>query len=205
MLNSFIVFKYLFKKKECNFYDLSATNIIEARERRRILKYFEGLYKAYHKDIFRFLYKLSNNNVDLAEELTQETFYYAYLEMSKFKGEGHIKTWLMGIAKNRFFMYLRKNKNITVSIDEILNDVIEDTVSIQDTLINRQLLTNALNIVFDMKGNMRDVFLARIYSDSSYSQISRSLGISESSAKVLFFRAKQQLQKQLRESYNYEI
>lgn len=169
------------------------------------MKHFEDLYKAYQKDVFRFLYKLSNNNGDLAEELTQETFYYAYLAIGKFKGEGHIKTWLLGIAKNRFFIYLRKNKNVTVSINDILEDIIQDTVSMQDTLINSQLLSNALNIIFEMNSNMRDVFLARIYSDASYAEIAKSVGISESSAKVLFFRAKQQLQKQLKESYNYEI
>lgn len=173
---------------------------IEMKERRYTLKHFEDLYKTYNKDIFRFLYKLSSNNIDLADELTQETFYYAYLDISKFKGESHIKTWLLGIAKNRFLMHLRRNKNVLVSIDEILDNGLEDTTSIEDALIQSQILFNALNIVFEMNSNMRDVFLSRIYLDSPYSEISRSIGISENSAKVLFFRAKQQLQKKLKES-----
>lgn len=56
-----------------------------------------------------------------------------------------------------------------------------------------------------MQPAMRDVILYRVYSNLPYSQIAALLSISESSAKVLFYRGKQLLRTQLKEAYGYEI
>ncbi|MEG2051665.1 MAG: sigma factor, partial [Oscillospiraceae bacterium] len=71
---------------------------------------FNELYLIYNKDVFYFLYKLSGYNQAVSEELTQETFYQAFLEITKFRAECDIKTWLFQIAKNRYFMFLRKKQ-----------------------------------------------------------------------------------------------
>ncbi len=52
---------------------------------------------------------------------------------------------------------------------------------------------------------MRDVMIYRICSDLSYKQIGLLMNISESSAKVLFFRSKQLLRSKLKEDYGYEL
>jgi len=166
---------------------------------------FDELYEKYHKDIYNFLYKLSGYDHHLADELTQETYYHAYLSITKFKGECHIRTWIMQIAKNRFFMYLRKNKIKTLSLDVVLSETLCSSSSPQKEVEEMHILSDALNIVFGMNDQMKEVFLRRIYSNSTYAQISKDLGITESSAKVLFYRGKRLLQKLLKEDCGYEI
>lgn len=53
--------------------------------------------------------KLSRNE-SVSEELTQETFFQAYLSIHRFKGESDVFTWLASIAKHVYFKYMKKQK-----------------------------------------------------------------------------------------------
>ena len=46
----------------------------------------------------------------LAEELTQETLYKAFVHINQFKGKSSIYTWLCGIAKNNWLVEMNKQK-----------------------------------------------------------------------------------------------
>ena len=70
----------------------------------------EQLYADYNKDIYNFLLKISGYNSTLAEELTQETFYQAFISIAKFQGRCQIKTWLCQIAKTYIIIILEKRK-----------------------------------------------------------------------------------------------
>ena len=50
--------------------------------------------------IYHFLLKLTNFNEDLADELTQETFFQVYFSLPKYRGRSSIGTWICAIAKN---------------------------------------------------------------------------------------------------------
>ena len=170
------------------------------------MKQFDKLYEDYSEDVYRFLYKLCGSNRDIAEELTQETFFHAYIGIAKFRGECNVKTWLFQIAKNRYFLFLRKRKSNTISLDEVLCSTIDDNAkNIENALVEKQLIIDALNIIFSFNDKMKTVFISRIYNDIPYAEIAKGLNISEGSAKVLFHRAKILLRERLREDYGYEI
>ena len=61
------------------------------------------------KTIYKYLLTLTNN-VEIAEELLQETFYSAVKNINKFRGDSNIKNWLYKIAKNKYIDYYKKNK-----------------------------------------------------------------------------------------------
>lgn len=171
------------------------------------MKGFDELYKAYYSDVFRFLNKLCGFDCGLAEELTRETFFHAYLGITKFRDESDVKTWLLQIAKNRYFLLLRKKKHrAEIPLDGLVSLTLgTDESGMFETAAEKQLISDSLDIVFSFQPKMRAVFLMRIYYDTPYSEIASRLGIGESSAKVLFHRAKQNLKNKLREEYGYEI
>ncbi|MGF7143242.1 RNA polymerase sigma-70 factor (ECF subfamily) [Anaerotaenia torta] len=162
---------------------------------------FEQLYSDYNKDIYRFLLKISGYDFTLAEELTQETFYQAFISMAKFQGRCQIKTWLCQIAKNIYYQHLRKKKREHITVE----NENETITSLESKVENAELIQNALAIINSFDDRTRDVMLYRFYSDLPYSQISLLLGISEGSTKVVFFRGKALLQTKLREDFGYEI
>ena len=69
------------------------------------MKNFSSIYEEYFMFIYKYLYSLCLN-ADLAEELTQETFFKAVLKINTFKEDSKITTWLCSIARN---LYLSSN------------------------------------------------------------------------------------------------
>ena len=69
----------------------------------------EEIYKKYSMLVYNYLKSLCNN-CDIAEELTQETFYKAIKGIDKFNNECKVSTWLCKIAKNTWIDFLRKKE-----------------------------------------------------------------------------------------------
>lgn len=167
---------------------------------------FEAVFQKYHSDVYRFLLKMSDYDKEMAEELTSETFYQAYLAIARFKGKCQIKTWLIQIAKNQFYAALRKQKFKPTSFEDVVSEPAEDPVEEKiEEAYQRELLCHARSIIEAMAPKMKEVMLYRIYSDLPYTQIAILLSISESSAKVLYHRGKELLRKKLKEDHGYEI
>ena len=70
----------------------------------------EELYQKHAKTVYGFLLT-KTQNPDIAEELTQETFYQAIKKLNTFHENSSVSTWLCGIAKNLWFDFLRNRKN----------------------------------------------------------------------------------------------
>ena len=91
---------------------------------------FEQIYKQSVQKVYYFLLRLSGDE-NLAEELTEETFYQAFLHIDRFKGECEIDTWLCQIAKHQFIDEIRKQKH--------LSDMPEDYNPASDTDLTKEL------------------------------------------------------------------
>ena len=82
------------------------------------------IYKSYANEVKHFLICLTSN-VDLAEELTQETFYQAVKSIQRYNGECKMSVWLCQIAKHTYYNYLKKEKYRTISIENMINPVLD--------------------------------------------------------------------------------
>ena len=62
----------------------------------------EQIYEQYFEAVYKYLFCLTCNS-DIAEELTQETFYRAVKKIHTFKEDCKISVWLCQIAKNLWY------------------------------------------------------------------------------------------------------
>ena len=76
----------------------------------------ETVYKLYLNDVYKYLLHLSKHP-QTAQDLTQETFYRAYLYLDNYQGE-KVKPWLLHVARNVFIDCCRKEKR-HISIDSV--------------------------------------------------------------------------------------
>lgn len=67
----------------------------------------EEIYRKHAGTVYAFLLSRTRDP-DLAEELTQETFFQAVEGIGKFRGDSSVLTWLCGIAKNLWRSYARE-------------------------------------------------------------------------------------------------
>ena len=164
---------------------------------------FEELYHLYYKDVYYFVLKLTDYDENITEEVTQESFYQAYLSLKRFRGECSIKSWLCQIAKNTYFKYLKTHAKETFLEEEVHQEQEEKAVS---TIVEeKQMLFHIRKVIAELDERSRSVVEYRLYGEKSYKEIGELLGIREATAKVLFSRAKVKIQQQLKEKYEYEI
>ena len=150
----------------------------------------EEIYKLYSRKVFLFLLSKTNNE-QLAEELTQETFFQAIQCIDRFEGSSSVLTWLCGIAKNVWLKYLRKHQELSIIEDEFLE--IEDKKLIEVQWEQKEIL----QMIHSMNEPMREVMYLRLISNLSFSEIGEIIGKSENWTRVTFFRGKQKIIKEI--------
>ncbi len=159
------------------------------------MEQFERLYKEYYPRVYAFLFKLCHDR-EMTEEMTQDTFYELYKSLHKYNGSCKLFTFIASIAKNVYYKYIRKKKIEFIDIESVrelqdLNDTPEEAClrSFKSEKIRR--------VINKLPQNYRDVVILRVYADLTFPDIAGVLGISTSSAKVIFHRAKKILSEEL--------
>lgn len=151
----------------------------------------DELYKQNSKIVYHFLYSRCHD-VQLAQDLTQETFLRAYQSLERYDGSCKISTWLCQIAKHLFYQYLQKNgREIPVEIEE-QQSTVTDT---EQQVLTKLELMDVLKEMQKLPDRMREVIYLRITGDLSFKEIGEILGQSENWARVNFYRGKEMLLK----------
>jgi RNA polymerase sigma-70 factor (ECF subfamily) len=71
---------------------------------------FGELYRRHSRRIFYLCYRMVND-IDLAEDLTQDAFVHAFRRLSTFRQESRFTTWMHRIAVNTVLMFIRKRNS----------------------------------------------------------------------------------------------
>jgi len=77
----------------------------------------EDLYERYKGMVHGYIYRLVGDP-QVADDLTQETFYQACVSIYRFRKNSSIKTWLYSIARNRVCSYLKKRRRSVPITDQ---------------------------------------------------------------------------------------
>ncbi len=150
---------------------------------------FEKIYSENSDFIYKYLLKLCGNN-HVAEELTQETFFRAYMNFKNLRNKAKAPVWLCQIAKNTYYSWYKEQKRIH-SFEE--NDELKDDFDIEGFFEKRELSEKAFELLHNLEEPYKEVFMLSVFGQLSLKEISRLFGKSESWARVTFYRAKQKL------------
>lgn len=155
---------------------------------------FEKVFNENREFIFRYLMKLAKNS-SLAEELTQETFFRAYMNFSSLRDENKVSVWLCQIAKNTYYAHYNEHKKTDLYEDAELQG---DSTDAEEIFLQKELSQKALSCLHDLEEPYKEVFMLSVFGDYSLKDISALFGKSESWARVIFYRAKQKLLERMR-------
>lgn len=159
---------------------------------------FSKLYKLNKDLIYKyFLYKTKDDYI--AQELVSQTFFLAYKSINSFKGNSKISTWLMGIAKNVFFDYLRKEKKFdTVSLDEV-SITLTTKETLDEKLIENDELLNLFTAIDKLDEDFREIIMLRAVCELPNSEIATLINKKETYVRVKYHRGKIKLKEILKE------
>ena len=116
----------------------------------------DQIYQQHAHTVMGYLLRLTGNP-DLAEELTQETFYQAIRSIDSFSGDSKLSTWLCGIAKNVYRTYAKKHREVPLVDDALLDKMVERTPSLEDTHLLVWQKQEIMVKVHQLKEPMKDV------------------------------------------------
>lgn len=153
------------------------------------MEQFEIIYEKYYKKLYLFLLRLSGDKT-LAEELTQETLYVAFLHINQYEGRSTIFTWLCQIAKNNWLKEMNRRNRFQKT--DVLIDA-DSGFNLEKEVEKNQMLSIMREEILQLPEPYMSVCALRIYAELSYEEIAAEFKRTESWAKVTFFRGKTML------------
>lgn len=151
------------------------------------------LYEENFEVVFKYLMTLCRN-ADVAEELTQETFYKAISSINRFNGTCKISVWLCQIAKHTYYQYIDKQRK-QPELSELQN-----SPSIEQLLVAQDDKIQLYRLMHQLKEPYREILHLRLLGGLSFQEIGGVLGKNENWARVTFYRAKVKLQEEVKKN-----
>lgn len=158
----------------------------------------DAIYKKYCKCVYNFLYKLTND-IELSEELTQETFYTAIKKINTLNKKESIRTWLYQIAKNKWKDYLKKNQKANIDLDENTVENLVANYDIEEDMIAKDNIIEFYKKIHMLDIDTREIIYLKIIRNFTFKEISQILGKNEEWARKKFYRGKLKLKESLKD------
>ena len=161
-----------------------------------------------------FLYKTGRSygyHHEDTQDLMQETFINAYMNLSKFENRSSFKTWIIKIMLNNCY---QKQEKFSYKYEAPNTDAVnEKSIPMysgnhhsdpNQTAVNRELNYVIESSLEHVPIEYRMVFSLREISGLSVAETAEAMGISESNVKVRLNRAKAMLRKEVEKIYSPE-
>ncbi len=156
---------------------------------------FDQIYKTYFDLVYRYALSLSQNP-DLAEEITQETFFKAMRSLNAFRGESSIKSWLCSIARNLLIDQERKKKTQPIEDAQNLPD---SAIGPEESIMRQDESMRIHRLLHHLEEPYREVFTLRTLGQLSFRDIGELFGKSENWACVVYHRARVKIKQKMEE------
>lgn len=153
------------------------------------------IYQEYGLLVQRFLISLTHDP-QLAEDLTQETFYQAVKSAHRFDGKSKVSTWLCQIAKHLWLQELSRRKKLPQT--ELPEVLLDERILADQNLITKEERVALFKAIHQLDDATREVVLLRLNGEFSFREIGEIVGRTENWSRVTFYRARQKIQKGLK-------
>ena len=151
----------------------------------------EEFYKSNYPIVYGFLLSLCADPV-MAEELTAETFVRAMEKLHTYNPKFKASTWLCTIGKNLYYNECKRKKRLTS-----LDDAAYIAAPSPEVLhMKRDEAQRILKLLEQFSPENRQLFLMRL-EGMSFIDIGLALGMSETLARVTYFRIKTKIRSEM--------
>lgn len=171
-------------------------------------KAFELLVIKYQRRIQRLIGRMVRD-VDLVEDIAQDTFIRAYRALSQFRGEAQFYTWLYRIAVNtakKALMDLKRNPTVSENSFKSADD--DETSSVENELTTSETpeavlaskeIAEMVNSAMDMlPEELRQAITLREIEGLSYEEISEIMSCPIGTVRSRIFRARETISQKIR-------
>lgn len=151
---------------------------------------FDSIYQLYFSKVYRLCKGYFNGNQDIASDATQEVFIKVWENLTKFRSESNISTWIFRIASNTCLMYLRKQSYKK----EVRTDQFSEISTENDLQETDEKLSKMYGCI-DQLDPTSKLIIMMVLENLSYDKIAVIIGITEENLRVRIHRIKTKLTK----------
>ena len=158
------------------------------------------LTELFQDEIYRYIYRMTLNE-DLTNDLRQDTLLQMVQSLDNLRDVDKFRPWLYRTAWGKVKNYYRTRKRKrTMSIDDNnLVDALEGRcIEGLKELIDKEIAETLVRTIYELDPRHRSVLVLRCYDNMSYEEIASTMDCSETTVRVMFFRAKNQLRQMLK-------
>ncbi len=157
---------------------------------------FEYLFDRYGGALHQLYLGRTGGNEDDTNDLIQEIFVKAFLNLSSYDSRYTFGQWIYTIAKNTFIDYVRKRRE-DLSIDNTRGEYIRQPMALtpnpEEDIIHSQQRTQLEQYLEIMSPKYRRLVELRFFKDLSYEEIAEQLNLPLGTVKTQIHRARTQL------------
>jgi RNA polymerase sigma-70 factor, ECF subfamily len=189
--------------------DTEPDALLVERTKRGDVKAFEMLVVKYQRRIERLIGRMVRD-VDLVEDIAQETFIRAYRALPQFRGESAFYTWLYRIAVNtakKALVDLKRDPLVTHASQATYDDGDETSRAeneltdgeTPESLLASKEVAAAVNTAIDaLSEDLRQAIVLREIEGLSYEEISTVMNCPIGTVRSRIFRAREAIATRLR-------
>ena len=141
----------------------------------------DAAYREYAVMVYKFLLSLCYEE-ELAEELTQETFYQAVRSVDRYDGSCKVSTWLCQIAKHLWYREMERRKRKGTS--ELTADMESLEKPVEEQLLVKEEKMELFRKVHVLDEISKEIVLLRVTGAFSFKEIAELFGKNENWARV---------------------
>ncbi|MBN1618933.1 sigma-70 family RNA polymerase sigma factor [Candidatus Dojkabacteria bacterium] len=166
---------------------------------------FELFYKKYFKKIYKYCYFRLNLQKESAEDITSQVFLKAIENITKVELKENynysLLPWLYTIARNCINEKWRGNKDKNcINLDNELDENIPENDENVENIDNQIFAEKFREFIEKLDTLSKDIIFMKIDDQMTFKDISNNLDISESLAKMRYYRGIKYLTKMLKKS-----
>ena len=132
-----------------------------------------------------------------AEEVLSDAFIKCFRHIHQFSyaGEGSMKAWLSKILVNECLMFLRRKKQLVISIDK--ENSMPEPAAYDQNALDQMHAGEILKYIQQLPTGYRTVLNLYVFEDMGHKEIAALLQISESTSKSQLFKARALLKQKM--------
>lgn len=155
---------------------------------------FEEIVKHHGDMVYNHCFKFTRNE-ETAKDLTQEIFLKIYQNLSRFREEANIKTWIYRITVNTNLTalnsaYAKKSKQHK-SLEALLTR--ESSENAEEKIIIEEQANNIKEALQQLPPNDQQIIILFYYDELSYEEISKVMNIAKGTVGIKLYRARRKL------------
>ena len=163
---------------------------------------YTGLYNRYAKGIYNSISRIVSHTAE-AEDILQETFCLIFGDMNKMQQIANFEAWVKRIAINRSISHLRRKKMVFADLGETeIAD--EEPPTIADDEIFDCRVEDVRKSIEELSPGYKTILNLYLFENMSQKEIGDLLGLSHSTIRTQYHRAKNKILLALKDKSYYE-